>query len=118
LLQIKNIAFVFDYDSAIANVNLSMDQRKNFYLVFKESVNNVLKYAEAKNLEVSIKLLNNKVHFTIKDDGIGFDSVQMKILAAKSLSGNGLKNMKRRAVEMKGRMFDRRAHPERGRLFV
>ena len=56
-------------------------------------------------MEVSIKLLNNKVHFTIKDDGIGFDSVQMKILAAKSLSGNGLKNMKRRAVEMKGECF-------------
>jgi signal transduction histidine kinase len=102
LLQIKNIAFVFNYDSAIAHVNLSMDQRKNFYLVFKESVNNVLKYSEAKNLEVTIRLNNNKITFIAKDDGIGFDVSQMKIHAAKSLSGNGLNNMKKRAAEMKG----------------
>lgn len=105
LLQIKNIAFTFNYEPALLHVNLSMEQRKNFYLVFKESVTNVLKYSGASNLQVDIKLSHHKVNFTAKDDGAGFDTAQMKALAAKSLSGNGLVNMKRRAKEMKGECF-------------
>lgn len=102
LLQTKNISLVFDYDRSLLHVNLSMEQRKNFYLIFKETVNNVVKYSEAKNLQVSIKVEHHAVHFIAKDDGVGFDAVQMKALAARSLSGNGLNNMKRRAKEMTG----------------
>jgi signal transduction histidine kinase len=105
LLQIKNIAFGFNYDPGLLHVNLTMEQRKNFYLIFKESVNNVLKYSGAGNLEVAIKLSQHKVTLTAKDNAVGFDTAQMKVLAAKSFSGNGLVNMKRRAAEMQGECF-------------
>ncbi|MBC7905022.1 MAG: histidine kinase, partial [Gemmatimonadaceae bacterium] len=75
---------------------------KNFYLIFKESVSNVLKYSGCGMLSVSINVEHNMVVLKVQDDGKGFDPEQMKILAAKSLSGNGLNNMKRRASEMKG----------------
>ncbi|MEP7144326.1 MAG: two-component regulator propeller domain-containing protein [Ferruginibacter sp.] len=105
LLQTKNIVFDFNYDNGLLQVNLTMEQRKNFYLIFKESVNNVLKYSGAGHLEVTIKLSQHNVILIAKDDGVGFDTAHIKALAAKSLSGNGLGNMKRRGAEMKGECF-------------
>jgi signal transduction histidine kinase len=102
LLQAKNISFSFYYDPAVLNINLPMEERKNFYLIFKEAANNVLKYSDCKQLDVSIHISHNMVSLLVKDDGAGFDVDTMKTLAAKSLSGNGLNNMKRRAKEMKG----------------
>lgn len=102
LLQVKGISFAFKYDAAVLQLNLPMEKRKNFYLIFKEAVNNVLKYSACKNLWVKVSLSHNHVTLQVRDDGNGFDSQQMKLVAGKSLSGNGLNNMKRRADEMKG----------------
>jgi signal transduction histidine kinase len=102
LLQVKGISFVFSYEPAVLQLNLPMEKRKNFYLIFKEGVNNVLKYSNCKKLWVKVSQSYNHVTLEVKDDGDGFDAEQMKLLAGKSLSGNGLINMKRRAFEMKG----------------
>lgn len=102
LLQTKNILFSFTYDDALLHINLAMEKRKNFYLIFKEAINNVLKYSGCKNLNVSIRLWQQQIELIVKDDGLGFDVQQMNSQASRSLSGNGLNNMKRRAAEMKG----------------
>jgi signal transduction histidine kinase len=102
LLQTAAINFSFKYDQSLLYINLPMEKRKNFYLIFKELVNNVLKYAECKNVEVVIKIKGHQLELVVKDDGKGFDVEAMKKSAAKSLSGNGLRNMKRRAAEMNG----------------
>lgn len=113
LLQAKNISFSFSYDPAVIHINLPMERRKNFYLIFKEAVNNVLKYSGCKKLDVSIQVSHQVVTLLVKDDGQGFDIEEMKVLAAKSLSGNGLINMKRRAHEMKGECIIG-SHPDKG----
>ena len=102
LLKTKNIAFNFNYDPAVLQLNLSMENRKNFYLIFKEAVNNVLKYSNCQHLEISIKLIGQQIELVVRDDGQGFDKEQLKTLAARSMSGNGLNNMRRRAEEMEG----------------
>jgi ligand-binding sensor domain-containing protein/two-component sensor histidine kinase len=102
LLQTQNINFSFEYEKTVLKLNLSMEQRKNFYLIFKEAINNVLKYSAARNLYVSINVHYRKVVFTLADDGVGFDATEMRDNAERSLSGNGLRNMKRRANEMRG----------------
>jgi signal transduction histidine kinase len=102
LLQTKSISFRFTYDPAILLLNLKMEQRKNFYLIFKEAVNNALKYSDCKHLEVDVKVSGKFIELLVQDDGVGFDMEQMKAKSAKSLSGNGLNNMKRRAADMKG----------------
>jgi signal transduction histidine kinase/ligand-binding sensor domain-containing protein len=102
LLQAKNIIFRFDYDPSLSHMHLPMEQRKNFYLIFKEAINNALKYSGCRNLYVSVSVNNSHVELKVQDDGKGFDITEMKALAAKSLSGNGLLNMKRRAADMKG----------------
>jgi signal transduction histidine kinase len=100
LLLSQEILFHFNYDDSLLQVTLEMTKRKNFYLIFKEAVNNALKYAGCRNLWVDVKHTAHQLLLTIKDDGKGFDINDAK--AAKSLSGNGLQNMQRRAKEMKG----------------
>jgi ligand-binding sensor domain-containing protein len=102
LLQAKNISFSFSYPYSLKFQNLPMELRKNFYLIFKEAVNNALKYSECKSMEVYITTNHNRVVLEVKDDGKGFDITEIEKKAGKSLSGNGLANMKRRAEEMKG----------------
>ena len=103
LLQAKNIAFNFNYDASVPEINLHMEKRKNFYLIFKEAINNALKYSQCKNVEVAIKHHHHSLELTIADNGIGFDINKTKSVAAKSLSGNGLKNMGMRVAELKGK---------------
>lgn len=100
LLQVKNIDFRFNYSIAQPGINLQLDKRKNFYLIFKEAINNALKYADCKHLDVRIVQHGHIVELTIADDGRGFDSDAIDISASRSLSGNGLKNMQMRAGEM------------------
>jgi ligand-binding sensor domain-containing protein/two-component sensor histidine kinase len=115
LLKTKDISFNFNYDPNLLQLNLSMEKRKNFYLIFKEAVNNVLKYSNCKNLEISVRLLQQQIEFFLKDDGQGFDKEQLKTLAARSMSGNGLNNMKRRAQEMGGEC-DIQSQPGKGTI--
>lgn len=45
----------------------------NVYRIVQESINNALKHAQAKNIEVSLTLLENELHLLIKDDGVGMN---------------------------------------------
>ncbi|WP_315818376.1 sensor histidine kinase [Paraflavitalea speifideaquila] len=102
LLASKDIVFHFEVEPGIRQVNLEMTRRKNFYLIFKEAVNNALKYAGCRNLRVRIGLRHHQLELEVKDDGRGFDLKTAPIYASQSLSGNGLRNMEMRAGEMKG----------------
>jgi signal transduction histidine kinase len=97
LLVRKNIKIAFDTDSRLDTVNLSLDKRKNFYLIFKEAINNVYKYAECTNLTIEIHQDNEAICMTITDDGRGFDTQYGKI-------GNGLTSMHNRATELEGQL--------------
>lgn len=107
LLASQGIQFYFEHDKEISAVNLDMEKRKNFYLIFKEAVNNVLKYAECKNLRISIRQKGNTLLMKIRDDGKGFDLAKTSEGYKSSDvygGGNGLKNMQLRAKEMKGHL--------------
>jgi ligand-binding sensor domain-containing protein/anti-sigma regulatory factor (Ser/Thr protein kinase) len=101
LLAACGIHFSPHYDEAIYSAILDMEKRKNFYLIFKEAINNIVKYSKATEVFVEIKIKNRKLELLVKDDGIGFDPGKMMQDQRQSLSGNGLRNMKMRAAEMK-----------------
>ncbi len=93
LLGAKQIEFQFLVDENAEKLQLPMEARKNLYLIFKESLNNMVKYSNADQASMSIKTDRNRLSMMIRDNGKGFD-------AGKEYQGNGLKNMKRRAEEM------------------
>jgi two-component system sensor histidine kinase UhpB len=94
LFRAKKIEFTFHSDEKLNDKKLSLEQRRNFYLIFKEAINNLVKYSNATRVAITLASENNYIKLLIRDDGVGFDM-------AADTSGNGLKNMKRRADEMK-----------------
>lgn len=101
----KNITVSMQLDD-LEKAKLSMEQRKNIYLIFKEVVNNAVKYADTESITVSTSVLNKELQLIIKDEGKGFDSNLVK-------KGNGLDNMTHRATEMAGTISIESA-PEKG----
>ncbi|MFN0275118.1 MAG: tetratricopeptide repeat protein [Chitinophagales bacterium] len=90
----KGIRFEFKKDIKEI-LKLNMQQRKDLLLIFKEAVNNAVKYANAKKITAEIIHANHHIQLTIQDDGKGFDSNVIQ-------PGNGLDNMKVRTTELKG----------------
>jgi two-component sensor histidine kinase len=97
ICAVKNIQLHFSANEKIKQLKLSLEKRKNIYLVFKEAVNNAVKYADAKNIYASISQPDKEVILIIKDDGKGFNEASVK-------KGNGLKNMQLRADEINAKL--------------
>ena len=94
LFEAKGYQLHFNFDEHIAHSKLSMERRREFYLIYKEALNNIAKYAEAKNVWISLALVDNRITLEIRDDGKGFDPDNVK------KSGNGLSNMQQRATAL------------------
>lgn len=93
----SGIAFQCLLDNKLPpGVQLKGVQRKNLFLIMKESFHNILKHAQASNIEVHISLVNHFLHVEVKDDGIGIKNPNQ--------FGNGLKNMKKRMDEIGGKL--------------
>jgi two-component system, NarL family, sensor histidine kinase UhpB len=98
LLAGKDIALHFKSDSGLNNIRLTMEERKSFFLVYKEALNNAYKYSNAKNVNVDISKTNHTLKLVVEDDGVGFNMKEDRL----KTGGNGLKNMNTRAAELNG----------------
>ena len=98
LLRAKKIEYTFRADENLNNIRLSMEKRRNLFLIFKESLNNLVKYAEASLVSIQIYSEGSIMKLVIRDNGKGFDLL-------KPVNGNGLNSMKRRAKEMKAQLI-------------
>ncbi|MBN8674185.1 MAG: tetratricopeptide repeat protein [Chitinophagales bacterium] len=89
----KNITLQVALDE-LENVKLTMEQRKNIWLIFKEAVNNAVKYSGTERMEIMVVLQHKELILRVKDFGNGFDAGVIK-------KGNGLDNMRQRAADLK-----------------
>lgn len=90
MLDGKNISGRFEFPGDEITLHMSMTQRRDLYLIFKEAVNNLVKYSGADRADISITTQNRQIEMIIKDNGKGFDSKTIT-------TGNGLQNMVQRA---------------------
>ncbi|MBP6681302.1 MAG: hypothetical protein KA166_08925, partial [Saprospiraceae bacterium] len=102
----KNIKADLIFPDTTEKLSMPMDQRRDFYLIFKEAVNNLVKYSEATNAIVNVTTDHHTIHMEVRDDGIGFDQDTMQY-------GNGLENMKQRAEKWKA-MLEVVSEPGKG----
>ena len=93
LLKAKKIEYTFDVDEKLNKIVLPMQVRKNFYLVFKEAITNVIKYSQARRVAIFLFEKNKTIMLRIRDNGRG-------IPVNAETQGNGLLNMSRRAAEI------------------
>lgn len=95
ILEPLGITLHFAVDEPVKTLNLPMEQRKDFYLLFKEAINNAAKYSGASDVWVTVGAKNGGLHLEVRDNGRGFDPAIVR-------RGNGLWNMQRRAERMGG----------------
>lgn len=103
--EAKNIELQFSAGEEMKSVKLPLQHRRDFYLIYKEAVNNVSKYSNAQHGMISLSKNHHILQLKIEDDGIGFreDAV---------LPGNGLRNMRDRAKKLNGSLH---IHSEEGK---
>lgn len=87
-----------------------MEQRRDIYLMFKESLRNIYKHAAARNVWIQVSVDNGLLTMKIKDDGKGFDP-------GKPTIRNGLVNLHARAKKWNGKVL-LKSKEEQGTLVV
>jgi signal transduction histidine kinase len=97
VLEAKDIEIDFKVEEEVNHLTLDMEARRDFFLIFKEAINNAAKYSQCKHVSINIGVWNKRLLLDIFDDGIGFD-------ANIADNGNGLINMRKRADSLKGKI--------------
>ena len=88
----RNVTFTAD--DAIDS--LPEDHQTCIYRVVQEAVNNAVRHANARNVDVQVRMEPQKVVVTVQDDGAGFDAQFMR--------GLGILGMEERVRRLGGRM--------------
>jgi signal transduction histidine kinase len=95
ILEPLNMQYRFLEEGVDTSIALNAKQRKNLFLIFKESVNNAAKYSRATELVVSFHQQNKIITMKIVDNGVGFEIGHT--------DGNGLRNMEARALDLQAK---------------
>lgn len=80
------------------NMELKKDYELTLYRITQELINNVLKHAEAKHVDLQIGYRNERIIIMIEDDGKGFDMSDHQ-------DGYGFKNLQTRTKLLNGNMI-------------
>lgn len=94
ILELRGITLHSQADTIPASAKLDLYKRRDFKMIFMESVNNIVKHSGAGQAWIRVQYVKKMIYLTIKDNGKGFDTV-------KSDRGNGLKNISARAAAHK-----------------
>lgn len=89
LLDASEIRLDFDCGPGVEHSSLSLNRRKELYLIFKEAVNNLARHSRASNAWIRISSKSNFLELVVADNGIGLNRARAE--------GNGLRNMAERA---------------------
>jgi signal transduction histidine kinase len=93
----------FLVSNSVIKMNLSLENRRDFFLIYKEALTNIHKYADASKVVVELLNEGNTIIMSIKDDGKGFDMEHLQL--HRTQGGNGLKNMQARAEKLGGKLM-------------
>ncbi|HEY7751118.1 MAG TPA: two-component regulator propeller domain-containing protein, partial [Ignavibacteriaceae bacterium] len=91
--MLKNIRYDFQTDGTETDTKINPEVKRNVYLIFKESLNNIIKHSSARNVTIRVTNSDNRLNLQIADDGIGFEQTSV-------IKGNGLYNLSNRAEQI------------------
>ena len=105
VLSGRNIEFRFQAPPPEQDVRLGADLRREVYLIFKESINNLARHSGAANAEIELRADRRFLTLQVKDNGRGFDPAALNNGHAEADGdGNGLRSMYTRARRMGGEL--------------
>lgn len=105
-LSAKGITFRFNFPQADKEIVVNSNIRREIFLIFKESINNIVKHSKAKKVEIKLGLKDKDIILQIQDNGKGFE-MQTSFkdsLSSIQMGGNGILSMQKRAEEMNGEL--------------
>ncbi|XZF12564.1 ligand-binding sensor domain-containing protein [Chitinophagaceae bacterium MMS25-I14] len=100
LFQDTDVNFTFTgNDEHWREFRLPMDISRNLIMIFKEAMNNCLKYSGATSVSLDINIKQkNVLQLVLKDNGKGFDPDKAK-------KGHGINNMNVRTGRLHGKLY-------------
>lgn len=95
IFEPRDIQYRLIFPKEMTDRPMSMELRKDIYLVCKEIMNNAAKYSYATQFTLQFSFERSKMKIVAEDDGTGFDKMKVK-------KGNGLSNIEQRVTNHQG----------------
>src|SRR5215207_3946033 len=106
ILTARGIKFHFSVPDAEDDTQLGANVRREVFLIFKESVNNIFNHTRATEARAEFGVRDGRLTLRLTDNGEGFDPPRPEdtgpFLSAEGGGGNGLASMRKRAAELGG----------------
>lgn len=80
----------------VRQMHMSAESRRDFFLIYKEAITNVARYAQASQVWIKLWRDGGQLVLRVQDNGRGFDTANPA--RQNSSGGNGLRNMQTRAA--------------------
>jgi len=93
----KKLGVVIQYHNDFDDENIKPAISIGLFRILQESLTNIAKHAQAKNVTIKIEQAGDEIHLSVQDDGIGFDTGIKQIDKTFGLLG-----IKERAHKMNG----------------
>ena len=97
-LALANLRYRAEVPAQLPLAALPPEVRHNVFLAFKESVNNVVKHAQASEVWVRLQVSPSTFTFEIADNGRGLGHLD----PARAATRNGLRNLRKRLADIHG----------------
>ncbi|MEZ4619538.1 MAG: GAF domain-containing sensor histidine kinase [Caldilineaceae bacterium] len=88
-------------DASPLGFEISLQGASIIFSIIQEAVNNIRKHARAKNIWIRVSADSEKLHFSVEDDGVGFD-LNAVTVNYEERGSFGLFNMRERAALLAG----------------
>jgi two-component system, LuxR family, sensor kinase FixL len=95
ILTARNIKFRFSAPGADQDVRIGANMRREVFLIFKESVNNLVRHSGCTEAEIEFHIEDEWLALRVSDNGAGFD-------LSRQSDGHGLMSMRERARDSGG----------------
>jgi signal transduction histidine kinase len=98
-----------DLQEDIKKITINGERRRRLFLFFKESLHNIFKHAQARQVNINVTSNNTHWEMAIEDDGIGLSEKNQH-------KGNGLQNMEKHCTALGGKFTIKRS--EKGGVLI
>lgn len=74
LFEARGVDYTIDIQKNIHEVRMPMEHRQHIYLILKEAINNLVKYAHASEAFIEVRFDQRYLNLCVRDNGCGFAS--------------------------------------------
>jgi signal transduction histidine kinase len=102
VLSARNVEMHWSVSDSERDFELNAELRRQVYLIFKESINNIVRHSRATEARIVLRVVKRQLSLEVSDNGCGIERWDHH-------NGNGLESMKLRAARLGGELQVRSA---------